>query len=205
VWPKRVPGGLGQIFITFGTWRWWGRHPHALAAFTPRNVPGTHFHLGLIRPQGHGAVGRKHVTEKSSDTTGNRSRDRPSRSATPGPLLILCAMVKDGVVFLSSIYHALCKGEISRLFAVTGFYWKFFKEKALWRPISSRHLLPTSFLFQFALVVCDYTVTVFSGSDTFTQRSKNNPGGAFAQPLLPWKKIKSYIQLLLQQNAHFYY
>ena len=35
---QRVPGGLGfHIFMTFGTWRWWGHQPHALAAFTPRN------------------------------------------------------------------------------------------------------------------------------------------------------------------------
>ena len=56
--------------MTFGTWRWWGRQPHAPATFTPRNVPGTHFHYALSRPQGHGAVGRKYVTEKSSETTG---------------------------------------------------------------------------------------------------------------------------------------
>ena len=42
---QRVPGGLGsQIFMTFSTWRWWGCQPHAPAAFTSRNVPGTHFH-----------------------------------------------------------------------------------------------------------------------------------------------------------------
>jgi len=42
---QRVPGGLGfQIFMTFGTWRWWGRQPQAPAAFTPRNVPAAHFH-----------------------------------------------------------------------------------------------------------------------------------------------------------------
>jgi hypothetical protein len=42
---QRVPGGLSsKIFMTFGTWRWWGRQPHAPAAFIPRNVPGTHFH-----------------------------------------------------------------------------------------------------------------------------------------------------------------
>jgi hypothetical protein len=70
----RVPGGLGsQVFMTFGTWRWWGRQPHSPSAFMPRNVTGTHFHKGLSRPQGHGAVGRKYVTEKSSDTTGNRT------------------------------------------------------------------------------------------------------------------------------------
>ena len=31
-------------FMTFETWRWWGCQPHAPAAITPRNVPGTHFH-----------------------------------------------------------------------------------------------------------------------------------------------------------------
>jgi hypothetical protein len=45
--------------------------------------PGTHFHEGLSRPQGHGLIGRKYVTKKSSDTTGNRSRDRPTSSAAP--------------------------------------------------------------------------------------------------------------------------
>ena len=53
------------------------------------NIPGTHFHDGLSWPQGHGLVGRKYVTEISSDNTGNRSRDRPTSSAnhyaTPGP------------------------------------------------------------------------------------------------------------------------
>ena len=50
---------------------------------SPENVPGTHFHYGLSRLQGHGTVGRKYVTEKSSDTTGNLSRDRPTSSAAP--------------------------------------------------------------------------------------------------------------------------
>ena len=64
---------------------------YAPAAFTPRNIPGTHFHYGLSRPQGRGLVGRKYVTEKSSDNTGNRSRDclvaqRLNHYATPGPL-----------------------------------------------------------------------------------------------------------------------
>ena len=44
-----------------------GCQPYAPAAFTPRNIPGTHFHYGLSRPQGHGLVGRKYVTEKSSE------------------------------------------------------------------------------------------------------------------------------------------
>ena len=67
-----------------------GCQPYAPAAFTPRNIPGTHFHYGLSRPQGHGLVGRKYVTEKSSDNTGNRSRDHPTSSyATPGPHSII--------------------------------------------------------------------------------------------------------------------
>jgi len=34
---QRVPGGLGaKIFMTFGTWRWWGRQPHEPTVFTPR-------------------------------------------------------------------------------------------------------------------------------------------------------------------------
>jgi hypothetical protein len=52
-----------------------GCQPYAPAAFTPRDIPGTHFHEGLSRPQGHGLVGRKYVTEKS--------RDRPTSSAAP--------------------------------------------------------------------------------------------------------------------------
>ena len=36
-----------------------GCQPYAPAAFTPRNIPGTHFHYGLSRPQGHGLVGKQ--------------------------------------------------------------------------------------------------------------------------------------------------
>ena len=49
---QRVPGRLRlQIFLTFGTTRMVGRQPYALAAFTPGEIPGTHFQ-GLSRPQG---------------------------------------------------------------------------------------------------------------------------------------------------------
>jgi len=42
---QKVPEGLvSQIFMTFGTRKWWGSQPHAPATFTPRNVPGTHFY-----------------------------------------------------------------------------------------------------------------------------------------------------------------
>ena len=39
-----VPGRLRpRIFLTFGTTRVAGRHPYAPAAFTPGEIPGTHF------------------------------------------------------------------------------------------------------------------------------------------------------------------
>ena len=47
-----VPGRLRpRIFVTFGTTRVVGRQPYAPAAFTPREIPGTHFER-LNRPQG---------------------------------------------------------------------------------------------------------------------------------------------------------
>jgi len=47
-----VPGRLRlRIFLTFGTTRVVGRQPNAPAAFTPREIPGTHFQR-LSRPQG---------------------------------------------------------------------------------------------------------------------------------------------------------
>jgi hypothetical protein len=41
-----------------------GCQPHAPAAFTPKDIPVTHFHEGLSRPQGHCLVGRKYVTTR---------------------------------------------------------------------------------------------------------------------------------------------
>ena len=47
-----VPGRLRpQIFLTFGTTRVVGRQPYAPAAFTPGEIPGTHFQR-LSRSQG---------------------------------------------------------------------------------------------------------------------------------------------------------
>ena len=53
---------------------WWGFQPHAPTSFTARNVPGTHFHWGLSRPPGPWYGRKEYVTEKPSDTIGNRSR-----------------------------------------------------------------------------------------------------------------------------------
>jgi hypothetical protein len=85
--PKRaevaqgVPGRfMPRIFLTFGTTRVVGRQPYALAAFTLGEIPGTHFQR-LSRPQG--TWFRRYLRENSpvTDTTGNRSRYRPTSSA----------------------------------------------------------------------------------------------------------------------------
>ena len=68
-----VPGRLSpRIFLTFGTTRVVGRQPYAPAAFTPGEIPGTHFQ-GLRRPQGTWLRrGEGEPREKiPSDTTGN--------------------------------------------------------------------------------------------------------------------------------------
>ena len=47
-----VPGRLRpRIFLTFGTTSVVGRQPYETAAFTPGEIPGTHFQR-LSRPQG---------------------------------------------------------------------------------------------------------------------------------------------------------
>jgi len=41
---QEVPGSLrSRIFLTFGTTRVVGRQPYASTAFTPGEIPGTHF------------------------------------------------------------------------------------------------------------------------------------------------------------------
>ena len=62
-----VPGRLKpRIFSTFGTTRVVGGQPNAPAAFTPGEIPGTHFQR-LSRPQGTG-VCRKEPRKKSQVT-----------------------------------------------------------------------------------------------------------------------------------------
>ena len=70
-------------FMTFGTWRWWGCQPHAPATFIPRNCSWYSFSLGAESTPGPWCGWKEYVTEKSSDTTRNRSRDRPTSSAAP--------------------------------------------------------------------------------------------------------------------------
>jgi hypothetical protein len=81
---QRVPGGLGsQISMTFGTWMWWGCHPHALAAFTLRKCSWYSFSPGAESTPGPRYGRKEYVTEKSIDTTGNQSRDCPTSNAAP--------------------------------------------------------------------------------------------------------------------------
>ena len=83
---QRVPAGLAsQISMTFGTWSWWGCQPHPPAAFTPRKCSWYSFSLGAESTPGPWYGRKEYVIEKSSDTTGNRFRDRLNYYATPGP------------------------------------------------------------------------------------------------------------------------
>ena len=76
---QRNPGGFGsQISMTFGTWRWLGRQPHAPAALTPTKYSWYSFLLGAESTPGPWYGRKEHVTEKYSDTTGNWSRDGPN-------------------------------------------------------------------------------------------------------------------------------
>ena len=62
-----VPGMLRpRIFSTFGTTRVVGGQPNALAAFTPGEIPGTHFQR-ISRPQGTRFC-RKELRKKSQVT-----------------------------------------------------------------------------------------------------------------------------------------
>jgi hypothetical protein len=79
---QRVPSRLRpRIFLTFGITRVVDRQPYAPAAFTPLEIPGTHFQR-MIRPPGHMVLSV--ATGKiPSNTTGNLPRDRPTSSAVP--------------------------------------------------------------------------------------------------------------------------
>jgi len=68
--------------MTFGTWRWWGCQPHAPGTFTPRKCSWYSFSLGAESTPGPWYGRKEYITEKSSDTTWNRSRDRPSSALT---------------------------------------------------------------------------------------------------------------------------
>ena len=79
---QRVPGVLSsQISMKFGTWRLWGCQPHPPVAFTPCSWYS--FPLEAESTPGPWYGRKEYVNEKSNDTIGNRSRDRPTSSAAP--------------------------------------------------------------------------------------------------------------------------
>ena len=91
--PLGIPGRLRpRIIATFGTTRMVGRQPYAPAAFTPGEIPGTHFQR-LSQPQGTWFC-RKEPRKKSPVTppgidpgTVRMAAQRLNRYATPGPSL----------------------------------------------------------------------------------------------------------------------
>ena len=80
---------MSRIFFTFGTTRVVGRQAYAPAAFTPGEIPGTHFQR-LSRPQG---TWFRREPRKKSPVTPPRNDPGTSRLvaqclnhyATPGP------------------------------------------------------------------------------------------------------------------------
>ena len=96
-----VPGRLRRrIFSTFGTTKVVGRQPNAPAAFTPREIPGTHFQR-LSRPQGTGFC-RKEPRKKSQvirpgidPGTVRLVAQRLNHYATPGPVILQCMLTKN--------------------------------------------------------------------------------------------------------------
>ena len=77
------PGRLRpRIFLMFGTTRVVGRQPYAPAAFTPGEIAGNHFQR-LSRPQGTWLCRVGATEELPSESTGNRSGERPTSSAMP--------------------------------------------------------------------------------------------------------------------------
>ena len=80
---QRVPVRLRpRIFLTFGTTRVEGRQQYTPAAFTPGEIPGTHFQR-LSLPQGTWFRRGEPRKKIPSDATGNRFWDRPTSSAVP--------------------------------------------------------------------------------------------------------------------------
>jgi hypothetical protein len=85
-----VPGRLRpQIISTFSTTRVVGHQPHAPAAFTPREIPGTHFQR-LSRPQGTWFCQKQPpVTPPGIDLgTVRLVMQRLNHYATPGPYIV---------------------------------------------------------------------------------------------------------------------
>ena len=88
-----------RIFSTFGTTKVLGRQPKATAAFTPGEIPGTHFQ-GLSRPKGTWFC-RKEPRKKSQVTptgigpgTVRLVAQRLNHYATSGPQILILLTIK---------------------------------------------------------------------------------------------------------------
>ena len=79
---QRVPGGLDSKISMTRRMKVVRSASRTGRFYPPGNVPGTHFTRGRVDPRDM-VRSERNVTEKSSDTTGNRSRDRPTSSAAP--------------------------------------------------------------------------------------------------------------------------
>ena len=71
--------------IRAGTWKWYGCHPNAQAAFTPRKYSRYSFLLEAEWRRGHSAAGRIMPVQNSNDPIGNRTRELPACNAVPQP------------------------------------------------------------------------------------------------------------------------
>jgi hypothetical protein len=83
---QRVPGETSQAprFSSHSAHEGGGVvTPHAPAVFTPRNCSWYSFSLVVESTPGPRNGWKEYVTEKSSGTNGNRSRDRRTSSAAP--------------------------------------------------------------------------------------------------------------------------
>ena len=107
-----VPGRLRPQISTFGTTRVVGRQPNAPAAFTPGEIPGTHFQR-LSGPQGTWFC-RKEPRKKSQVTspgidpgTVRLVAQRLNRYTTPGPVLNYNATLKFNRKSLYSTHRLL--------------------------------------------------------------------------------------------------
>ena len=111
-----VPGRLRhRIFLTFGTTRVVCRQPYAPAAFTPGEIPGTHFQ-GLSRPQGtwfcRGEPRKKFpVTPPGNDPGSVRLVEQclnhySTPGTTNGPVVSSVAVGTSNIVRNYQLFHA---------------------------------------------------------------------------------------------------
>ena len=122
-----IPGRLRpRIFLTFGTTRVVGRQPNAPAAFTPGEIPGTHFQR-LSRPQGTWFF-QKEPRKKSQVTppaidpgTVQLVAQCLNHYATPGPTLRM--YLRNIVCFVYIIVNIMHKAYTDVIIVIVGARW----------------------------------------------------------------------------------